>query len=111
LDVSRQAQVIHPLMDLREKLSLSMVFITHDLRLILFISDRIAVMLSAEIRSDYQPAQAQKSCGKFSRTGEHDQIAPGYPFRLRCPFSSECFGEEVPRRKRRVWIIILSVFH
>lgn len=44
LDVSIQAQVVNLLMELREKLHLAMLFITHDLRLVHYVSHRVAVM-------------------------------------------------------------------
>lgn len=44
LDVSIQSQVINLLQDLKEKQNLTYLFITHDLGVVRFISDRIGVM-------------------------------------------------------------------
>lgn len=44
LDVSIQAQILQLLADIRERLQLSMIFITHDLRVAAQVCDRIAVM-------------------------------------------------------------------
>lgn len=44
LDVSIQAQVVNIFNDLKEKFNLTIVFIAHDLRMVEYISDRIAVM-------------------------------------------------------------------
>ena len=44
LDVSIQAQILELLDEIRERLSLSMIFITHDLRVAAQVCDRIAVM-------------------------------------------------------------------
>lgn len=49
LDVSIQAQVLDLLDDLKKKLNLSLVFITHDLRVAAQICDRIAVMQKGEL--------------------------------------------------------------
>jgi peptide/nickel transport system ATP-binding protein len=49
LDVSIQAQVIDLLADLRERLGLSYIFITHDLPIVRHFADRILVMKSGEI--------------------------------------------------------------
>ncbi|MGN1015883.1 MAG: oligopeptide/dipeptide ABC transporter ATP-binding protein [Faecousia sp.] len=44
LDVSIQAQIINLLQDLKEKKNLTYLFITHDLSVVKYISDRIGVM-------------------------------------------------------------------
>ena len=44
LDVSIQAQIINLLTELQEKLNLTYLFIAHDLRVVEFISHRIAIM-------------------------------------------------------------------
>ncbi|MBN1662738.1 MAG: ABC transporter ATP-binding protein [Deltaproteobacteria bacterium] len=49
LDVSIQAQIISLLLDLRQKFNLAYLFIAHDLGVIKYISDRIAVMYLGRI--------------------------------------------------------------
>jgi len=44
LDVSIQAQILNLLIDLRDKFDLTYIFISHDLSVVQFISDRIMVM-------------------------------------------------------------------
>ncbi|HWK66325.1 MAG TPA: ABC transporter ATP-binding protein [Rhizobiaceae bacterium] len=49
LDVSTQAEVLSLLAELKERLNLSIIFITHDLRVAAKICDRVAVMRRGEI--------------------------------------------------------------
>ena len=44
LDVSVRAQILNLLMDLKKELGLAMVFISHDIQTVRYISDRIVVM-------------------------------------------------------------------
>lgn len=49
LDVSIQAQIINLLLDIQEKRAISVLFISHDLPLVKFVSHRIAVMYKGQI--------------------------------------------------------------
>jgi oligopeptide/dipeptide ABC transporter ATP-binding protein len=66
LDVSIQAQIINLLRDLRDRLQLTMLFISHDLRAVRFVSEQVAVMY----------------LGKIVEIGQTDQIfgTPQHPY-------------------------------
>ncbi len=49
LDVSIQAQIINLMMDLREKLGIAFIFISHDMSIVEYFCDRVAVMYLGKI--------------------------------------------------------------
>ena len=65
LDVVVQRGIIRELMRLREKLGFAVIFITHDLPMLIEISDRIAVMLQGEIVE-------QGTAEEIYRTPQHE---------------------------------------
>jgi peptide/nickel transport system ATP-binding protein len=66
LDVSLRSQMLDLLLNLQDKLGLSFVFISHDIAVIRYFCDRIAVMYR----------------GKIVETGETNQVcdAPTHPY-------------------------------
>jgi oligopeptide/dipeptide ABC transporter ATP-binding protein len=57
LDVSIQAQIINLLMELRRRLGLTYLFIAHDLNVVQYVSDTLAVMYRGQIM-EYGPSEA-----------------------------------------------------
>ncbi len=121
LDVSIQAQVLNLLLDLQKKYNLSYLFISHDLRVVSKISDRVAVMYLGKIMEigrvkdvfekpyhPYSHALLSAVPGEEIPHGivevklEGDPPGPysppkGCPLAQRCPFATdECFKIEPP---------------
>ncbi|SKD04917.1 ABC transporter [Burkholderia sp. CF099] len=57
LDVSVQAQILNLLADLQSERGLAMLFITHDLSVVAYLADRIAVMAGGELVETGDAAQ------------------------------------------------------
>ena len=125
LDVSIQAQVINLLMELREQYNLTMMFITHDLRLVQHVSDRIAVMYLGSIvelapsrdlfisplhpysqallaaAPVVNPRKRKKAAAITGEPPNPINIPPGCPFRPRCPLAFERCSVEFPRLEEK----------
>jgi ABC-type oligopeptide transport system ATPase subunit len=86
LDVSIQAQVVNLLLDLKEQLALSVIFIGHDLQLVNFIAPRVIIMLGGRIvetipenksLADAQHAYTRELLDAVPRLEELQRIDPG----------------------------------
>ncbi len=76
LDVSIQAQVLKLLADIRDRLHLTMLFITHDLRVAAQVCDTIAVMRLGEI-VEYGPTREVYARPRHEYTRELLAAVPG----------------------------------
>ena len=125
LDVSIQSQIINLIADLRRRLQLSMLFISHDLSVVRHVSDRIAVMylgrvvesgateaIFAKPRHPYTralisaiprpPSGARTASSRIVPKGEIPDPAdppPGCRFHRRCPIATEICARAVPELK------------
>jgi peptide/nickel transport system ATP-binding protein len=81
LDVSVQAQVLELLDEIRERLELAVLFITHDLRVAAQVCDRVAVMQAGKV-VEQGPAAAVLTAPTHPYTRALLEAAPGrgYPF-------------------------------
>ncbi|WP_424930265.1 ABC transporter ATP-binding protein [Amaricoccus tamworthensis] len=120
LDVSVQAQVLNLLARLKEELSLTYLFISHDLAVVEAVSDRVAVLYFGAVvevgraedifsrpKHPYTKLLADSApvVGRALRAPEGvdtelpDPLNPptGCAFRARCPNATERCGREVPK--------------
>jgi oligopeptide transport system ATP-binding protein len=108
LDVTIQAQILELMMDLRKKLDMSIILITHDLGIVAGMCDRISVMYGGKVVESgatdeifYNPSHEYTkglllSVPKLNER-EHKRLVPieGTPVDMLnppvgCPFASRC---------------------
>lgn len=122
LDVVMQRQILREILRLRDTLSFSVIFITHDVSLLIELADRIAIMYGGRIieegpaRDIYErPAHPYTLglLGSFpSLRGERRAVAgipgsppdlqnmpPGCPFNPRCAFAMDVCRDVMPPLK------------
>jgi len=113
LDLSIQAQILNLFVDLKEKLSLTYLFISHDLKVIEFISDRIGVMYKGKMVEIGTSAQIMKNPAhpytkllvsssffkKKEGTQREEKIVNGCAYASRCPYRKKVCTEETPQLK------------
>jgi oligopeptide/dipeptide ABC transporter ATP-binding protein len=123
LDVSIQAQILNLLDDLKQRLGLTMLFISHDLAVMDYLCDRIAVLylgrimeigpkrnLLANARHPYTRALVSAVPSPGPRRGRRIVLSGDVPnpvnppsgcaFRTRCPYAlADCARERPPLRQ------------
>jgi oligopeptide/dipeptide ABC transporter ATP-binding protein len=125
LDVSVQAQVINLLLELQDRLRLTILFVAHDLRLVRHISHRVAVMYLGRIvehdRADrlfraprhpytqallgaapeLDPTRRSRAAAVRGELPSPVAIPAGCPFHPRCPHAFETCRSQRPELDRR----------
>lgn len=123
LDVSIQAQTLNLMQDLQEEFALTYVFISHDLSVVEYISDRVAVMyagrvvelsdteplfanprhpytaalLAAVPRPDPRRAKAQRPARLRGEVADPANRPSGCAFNPRCPYATDRCRSDDPQ--------------
>lgn len=119
LDVVMQRQIVEQIADLRQRLGFSVIFITHDVSLLIEIADRIAIMYAGEIVEDAAALDVyQRPRHPYSSALLHSfpplrgprreltgipgsppdlaRLGAGCPFRDRCAFAFDACATVTP---------------
>ncbi len=123
LDVSIQAQIIQLMAQLKEELSLTFLFISHDISVVAYLSDRIAVMYLGELVELANVGELLKNprhpytrilldaIPQVDQVGVHKRVVlkgdipspldppKGCKFHTRCPDAVEKCSAEIPESR------------
>jgi oligopeptide/dipeptide ABC transporter ATP-binding protein len=113
LDVSVQAQIVNLLLELQQRLALTIIFVAHDLRLVRHISHRVAIMYLGRIveldeterlfrapqhpytrallaaAPSLDPTQRSRTTAVRGELPSPLEVLPGCAFAPRCPYVFE----------------------
>ena len=134
LDVSIQAQIINLIKSLKENFNLTFLFISHDLTVIQYISDRIAIMYLGEIVEigrteeiftepkhpytkallsavpEINPTEKKEIITMTGELPSPQNLPQGCKFHTRCPFVMDKCKEQQPEEKEFFPYTHLQVF-
>ena len=120
LDVSIQAQIINLLKELKKELNLTILFISHDLSVIKYISDKIAIMYLGEIvemgktdeiftnpkhpytkallssAPELNPDKTKEKIQLYGELPSPENLPQGCKFHTRCPYVFDKCKTETP---------------
>ena len=118
LDVSVQGQILNLLQDLRQQRDLSLLFITHDLRVACYFCDTIGVMYRGMLVEEAPAANLYKEAahpytkllfagaqGQFTQSNSEVKSVLeeelGCPFAHRCPYVMDKCHKSIPQMEER----------